>query len=98
VTEDELLTAIVGAALLGGWCVHHDRRSDKALQQGTAGFPDLVLARAGRVIFAELKTERGQLTEDQLRWHLALRSGHAESYLWRPDDLDRVIRMLVSDR
>jgi len=93
-TEDELLTAILGAARFGGWRVHHDRRSDKALQQGDRGFPDLVMAKAGRVIFAELKADKGQLTTDQVAWHLALRDPRVESYIWRPSDEDDVIRML----
>ena len=58
-SEDDLLTAIVEAALFMGWLVHHDRRSDKALQQGSSGFPDLVLARNGKVKFLELKSAKG---------------------------------------
>jgi hypothetical protein len=36
--------------------------------QGDAGFVDLVLARRGSVVFAELKTERGKLTDEQIVW------------------------------
>ena len=49
-TEDELLQAVTEAATHLGWHWHHVRRSDKALQQGHAGFPDLVLAKDKRCL------------------------------------------------
>jgi hypothetical protein len=101
-TEDELLTAVVQWADLRGWLIHHDRRSDRAIQQGDAGFPDLVLARDRRVLFVELKNETGKATTEQMAWILAIagqdpgarREGHPEVYLWRPSDLDRAIKVL----
>ena len=95
-SEDDLLTAIVEAALFMGWLVHHDRRSDKALQQGSAGFPDLVLARNGKLRFVELKSSRGQLTTEQFAWQRALPPDHwaIEYRLVRPSDLDDVIASL----
>jgi len=95
-SEDELLTAIVEAALFMGWLVHHDRRSDKALQQGSAGFFDLVLARNGRVKFYELKSAKGQLSTEQFAWQRALPPDHwaIEYRLVRPSDLDDVIASL----
>jgi hypothetical protein len=89
-SEDELLTAIVEAAALLGWRVHHDRRSDLARQQGNAGFPDVVLARRGVVRFLELKSERGQLSTDQFAWSLSLPALEVV----RPADLDAVIESL----
>jgi hypothetical protein len=50
---------------------------------GDPGFPDLVLARDGVVIVAELKSRRGQPTDDQKMWLEAL-GAHAR--LWRPQD------------
>ena len=67
-TEDELLQAVTDAATFMGWRWHHIRRSDKALQMGHSGFPDLVLARAGVVVFLELKRLNGIPTPDQLAW------------------------------
>jgi hypothetical protein len=95
-TEDELLTAILEAATLLGWKTHHVRRSDKALQQGHAGFPDLVLARHGKLKFFELKSEKGNLTESQLAWRLEM---PPDSYWfeWRliyPSDLESVLNSL----
>lgn len=106
VTEDDLLTAIVEAAEFLGWRVHHDRRSDKALQQGHAGFPDLVMARKGIVIFAELKASRQRLGAEQFAWMQALGwmagenatglsgLGRVNLRVWWPEDLDRAIEEL----
>jgi hypothetical protein len=95
-SEDDLLLAIIEAATLFGWKAHHIRRSDKALQQGHAGFPDLVLCRAGRLRMYELKSEKGTLTEGQLAWRLEM---PPDSYWfeWRliyPSDLDDVLASL----
>lgn len=93
-TEQELLTAITEAATLYGWRWHHIRRSDKAVQQGHAGFPDLVLAREGKVLFLELKAAKGVVSDDQWQWvhHLGGRSGVAH-VIW-PDQLNEVLTWL----
>ena len=58
------------------------------------GFPDLVLAHPTRgVIFAELKTERGRLTDAQKDWATAL-SPHVEWYCWRPSQLQLIAKRL----
>lgn len=109
--EKDFQANVVELAKITGWRVHHAR----AVQnfdgrhmtpiQGDAGFPDLVLARKGRVIFAELKSESGRLGEQQLRWLAALagdwpagRGGHVaanlEIYVWRPADIDRIGKIL----
>lgn len=90
-TEDELLQAIYDAALYLGWRIHHDRRSDKAVQQGHTGFPDLVLARDNRVLFLELKSRTGKLTPDQHAWAEAI--GENWYGVW-PDNLDETLAML----
>jgi hypothetical protein len=102
VPEDDLLTAVTQWASLRGWMWHHVRRSDRAIQQGDQGFPDLVLARYPRCLFVELKAELGSLSTEQMAWVLAIGSqkpaerlpGHPEIYVWRPSDLDRAIEIL----
>ena len=61
---------------------HDSRRSNP-------GFPDLVLLsmRRGRLLYRELKTERGQVSPDQRRWLIALRDVGADAGVWRPTDL-----------
>lgn len=102
-TEDELLLAITEAATLLGWRWHHARRADSALTMGHQGFPDLVLARDGRVVFIELKTERGVTTTEQRRWLEAIDGDFNDvrdltirpmALLIRPTDLDAVLGLL----
>lgn len=59
-----------------------------------AGFPDLVMVRGPRVVFAELKRDSNQLSEDQRRWLWKLAAAGQEVYLWKPvawKQIDRVI-------
>ncbi len=98
-TERELLDAVVACARTYGWLAYHGRpaRTQKGWVtaiQGDAGFPDLVLARDGVVIFVELKREGGKLTVEQGEWQDALQpSGmHAitarlvHAVVWLPSD------------
>lgn len=77
---------VVAYAHAHGWLVMHTRpartaRGWRTAIQGDAGFPDLVLARHGRVLHVELKAETGRLTPQQAVWSAAL----GESWrLWRP--------------
>jgi len=95
-TEDQLSQAIIEAAIYRGWRVHHIRRSDRAIQQGHSGFPDLCLARNGRVLFMELKSEKGRSSPDQDAWFDALSDldGPAVMFIIRPSRLDFVLGLL----
>ena len=64
------------------WRYYHTRDS----RRSAAGFPDLVLVRGPRLIFAELKTERGKLTADQVAWleDLAMVAATATGRAWDP--------------
>lgn len=99
-TEDELLQAITEAATYLGWRWHHVRRSDKAIQQGHSGFPDLVLARNGRVLFLELKRQGQFARPDQAAWIEAvngptlLPNAKVQAYQINTTQLDVVLRWL----
>src|SRR5262245_1689812 len=88
--ESVLLRQIIALARLRGWLVHHTRAARtrhgwRTPIQSDVGFPDLVCCRAGRVIFAELKSEKGRVTEAQAQWLASLAiSGAVEVYTWRP--------------
>lgn len=90
-TEAELLGFVRDLALLRRWLVHHagdSRRSD-------AGLPDLILVRPPRVVFAELKTERGRLRPAQVEWLDALRAcPGVEAFVWRPSDSAEIVSTL----
>lgn len=90
VPEADLQANVIELALHTGWLHHHPYDS----RRSTPGFPDLTLVRAqparptpGRLVFAELKAEDGQLTTDQQLWADYLRAvPGVEYYLWRPSD------------
>jgi hypothetical protein len=99
--EKDFQRAVIDLARLTGWRVHHTRpaltRRGRWLTpiQGDAGFPDLVLVRAGRVIFAELKRNGARPTPAQRGWLEALQAcAGVEVYLWTPNDWDAIIDAL----
>lgn len=103
-TERELQDAIVECAVGLGWLVHHDRPSMTrrgrwlTAVQGHPGFPDLVLVRPPRVLFVELKSGAGEISQWQQEWLSALADClGVETYVWRPCDwhmgeVERVLR------
>jgi hypothetical protein len=93
VTEKQLQAQVVQLAQLGGWRTYHTHDS----RRSAPGFPDLVLVRPPRLVFAELKSENGRIRPEQEMWLEAL-AGCAEapeSHLWRPRDLEEVQRILT---
>jgi hypothetical protein len=89
-TEAQFLAQVRKAAKLLGWAtyhVHDSRRSE-------AGFPDLVLTRRPRVIFAELKSDRGKVTPQQRAWMDELRACGQEVYLWKPSYWPAIEKLL----
>ena len=61
VSEKAFMTTIQQAAELYGWWQYHTYDS----RSSNAGFPDLVLIKPPRVIFLEVKSERGRLSRAQ---------------------------------
>lgn len=101
-TEEEFTSAVIELATVYRWRVFHPRplrRKDGSWRtafSGDQGFPDLVLCRPPRLIFAELKRETGRLGPGQGAWLEKLRSSSgAEVYLWRPSDWDRLAAILA---
>jgi hypothetical protein len=97
VTEAEFTDAVIDLAHFRGWLCTHFRpawtgKGFRTALQGDAGFPDLVLARRGVVIHAELKTEKGRVTRAQAAWATALGGSYR---LWRPSDMDEIARELM---
>ena len=78
-SERVLQAHVIRMAHALGWLCYHTHDSRRSAE----GFPDLTLARGKRVLFAELKAERGRTTEAQDRWLMEL----PDAYLWRPRDL-----------
>jgi hypothetical protein len=104
-TEKDLDRIIRELARLRGWwvedeelgmfsMVYHTHRSERS----QPGFPDLVMVRAPRVLFVELKSDRkaAKLSRPQQIWLDQLgQCPGVECYLWRPADLDRIQEILM---
>jgi len=92
-TERQLLDAIRDACRWGGLLTFHaydSRRSEP-------GFPDLVVVGPHGVLWRELKSSRGRLTPEQVRWLDRLTEAGADADVWRPDDWpDQVLTELAA--
>jgi len=101
-TEDDFLSWIIDYAHLRGWLVAHFRpaKTDKgwrtAVSADGKGFPDLVMARRGIVIFAEAKSADGLISPEQIAWNKELNGeGYfPKSFIWRPVDRDEIQEVL----
>ena len=94
VTERDLREQVRDLAALFGWKMYFSWTS----LHSPKGFPDLVLAceARGRVIYAELKTEKGKVSDTQREWLDELTACGQEVYLWRPADFEEIARVLRS--
>jgi hypothetical protein len=90
VTEREWQRQITDLATMLGWSWYHTHDS----RRSPAGFPDLVLWRE-RVVYVELKAQRGRLRPEQRVTITAFRQAGAEVYVWRPSDFDTARRVLT---
>lgn len=87
VSERDLTRQVAELAVLFGWRRYHTWLA----RHSPAGFPDETLVRGERLIFAELKSEKGKLTPAQVEWLRALRQVRTvEVYEWRPSDLEQL--------
>ena len=90
--EVTLLEHVLDAARKLNWRTAHFRPAQTSQGWRTAvsgdgkGFPDLVLVNAqmGECLFVELKSERGDMTDEQKAWLAALRSAGQRAYVWTP--------------
>ena len=93
IPEATLLGRIRRRALDHGYLVYHTWRSDKS----APGFPDLVLAKPGRLILAECKSATGKLTQAQHQWLAILRQSISglEVYEWHPQQWPEIMDVLT---
>ena len=90
-SEEAFESQVKGLAQWGGWLYYHTYRS----QHSPSGFPDSVLVKPPRLIFAELKSENGEVSADQQEWLDALaRCPSTEVCLWRPSDFEAIKEVL----
>lgn len=108
VSEEQLQNMVISLARYLGYKVAHFRGVRIQRRNGTVyyqtpvqadgkGFPDLVLARPGRLVFAELKSATGKLSPEQEEWLKAIDAAGGEAYVWRPADIDEIEQVLTSN-
>ena len=71
ISEADFTRQLIDLAHLTGWRVAHFRPAQTARgwrtpMSGDIGYPDLTLAKGGRLIVAELKAEGGSATPEQV--------------------------------
>ena len=90
-TEREFQNLVVDWCLWHRLLVYHTHDS----RRSQAGFPDLVIV-GNRVIWVELKSEKGRLSLPQNEWLTRLHRAGQETYLWRPADWPAAQQILDS--
>jgi len=90
-TEAEFQRTVCETLRLFGWRYCHQRpartsRGWRTAIIGDTGFPDIVAVRGDRVLWLELKAERGKLSDEQSRWLAALGLAGQDVHCWRPSD------------
>jgi hypothetical protein len=104
--EASFQACVLEVARLGGWRTLHirpARRADGSWRTPVSGdgqgWPDLTLVRPPRLLFVELKSERGRLSASQADWIGVLRLlPKVEVYVWRPSDWDELVEVLTGSR
>lgn len=95
-SEGQLQQHVILLATALGWRHYHTHDS----RRSPVGFPDLVMVHAahGRLLFRELKAERGRYRAGQREWLEELAAAGADAGTWRPRDVvsGRVERELRS--
>lgn len=106
-SEADFQRAVIDLARRLGWRVFHPRPAQT--KRGTwitatagdgKGYPDLSMVRGGRLIFAELKTDKGRLRPEQAEWlealgEVAYRSEVVEAHVWRPSQFAAIQEALA---
>ena len=92
VTERDLREQVRDLCNLFGWKMYFSWTSIHSPR----GFPDLVLANPEqkRVIFAELKSDKGKVTPQQEEWLSTLKACGQTVYVWRPADIEAIAEIL----
>lgn len=92
--EEQFKARVMAYAQLRQWRICHYRPARttsgwRTPLEGHRGAPDLILARDGRVLLVELKSEKGGMRPGQVEWGMAIGPEHYR--LWRPSDWDEIV-------
>ena len=91
-SEREFQAELIAEALRRGWACYHTFDSRRSV----AGFPDLVMLRAGSLIAAELKVKKNKTTAAQEAWlSLFGMVPGVRVFRWRPEDWADIVKELT---
>lgn len=98
--RDGFTRTVIEAMEWQGWRVYHttDSRLDTIYGETGRGFPDIMAVRPrdGRILVAELKSETGTLSTEQLIWlGVYMQRSGVEVYTWKPHDIDEIHRIIA---
>ena len=93
-TEKEFQAQLVDLAKTLGFRCYHPWLSIRSER----GWPDLALFKPGRFLLAELKTDKGKVSDRQTEMLADLKAAGVEVHLWRPADFDAIVEVLRSDQ
>lgn len=105
-TESELMSQVFEMCALFGWRTAHFRPAKTnhgwrtPVSGDGAGWPDLVLVSPERqqVLFRELKSATGKLSDEQQAWAQWLITAGQDYGVWRPGDIDEIAHTLSGRR
>ena len=91
--EKDFQKRICHLGRLYGWKIYSVPDSRRV---SLSGYPDLTMWHVAqkRLIFAELKREKGKLSESQKVVLAELETLGVEVYVWRPSDWDTILELL----
>lgn len=90
-TEKQFQAQVVALAKLCGWKCYHTHNS----RHSAPGFPDLVLARRGQIVMAELKVGKNKPSAAQRDWLAELALCPVIARLWYPEDWKEIEAILT---
>ncbi len=103
ITEKDFTKTVIDLAKTYHWRVAHFRTAMTQsgnyitpVQADGAGFPDLVLVKGRRLLFCELKSENGRLSQAQKQWIFTLMP-IVEVYVWKPSNWDEIVKVLAAE-
>ena len=87
-----------GPAVCGRGCRDSKNKPRRGIAMGSdPGFPDLVLPAPPVLWIAELKAERGRMSDQQEAWQAELQACNTVQYrVWRPRDRDEINTILAT--
>lgn len=88
-SEKQFAAMFEGLLRLRNWTYYHTFNS----RHSAPGFPDYVCVRH-RVVYVELKAERGKVSDAQSKWLLRLKNAGAEAWVFRPSQWAEIERVL----